>query len=44
MNARIKATGILGFIFVAFSVIYCEIVINYVAEKRPVLGRIKEIQ
>jgi hypothetical protein len=34
MNARIKAVGILGFIFVAISTIYYEIVIRTVSESR----------
>ena len=40
MNARIKAVGILGFIFVALSAIYYEIVIRTISESR---GSLKEI-
>jgi hypothetical protein len=34
MNARIKAVGILGFIFFAVSAIYYEIVIRTISESK----------
>lgn len=37
MNARIQALGLIGLIFVTFSIIYYEIVIQTVNSKRPVL-------
>jgi len=40
MNARIKAVGLLGFIFVAISTIYYEIVIRTVSESRGDLAEI----
>ena len=40
MNARIKAVGMLGFIFVALSAVYYEIVIRTIQEKR---GNLQEI-
>ena len=44
MNARIKAVGILGFIFVAISTIYYEIVIRTVSESRGSLDEILSIR
>jgi len=40
MNARIKAIGILGFIFFAISAVYYELVIQIVTERKPVLAQI----
>ena len=40
MNARIKAVGILGFIFVAISAIYYEIVIRTISDSRADLVEI----
>lgn len=42
MNARIKATGILGFLFFVVSVIYYEFVIQIVTNRRPGYLKIKE--
>lgn len=43
MNARIKAVGLVGVLFVAFSCVYFEIVIKLAAGKIPVLEEIHSI-
>jgi len=44
MNARIKATGFLGAIYVLMSCIFYEIVIQAVSNKTPVLKEMDEIE
>lgn len=42
MNARIKAVGIIGFIFVSISAVYYEIVIRTIANERKDLKEIAD--
>ena len=44
MNAKVKAIGIMATLFLAFSAIYCEIVILTVQEKKGVLLGLREIK
>lgn len=44
MNARIKAVGVLGFIFVGFSCFYYEVVIQGVATKKVLFKELHEIR